>query len=437
MGINMRRTLRLFLLFVVLFCCAGNKAEAQFFKKLFGKDEPKRKTTQPRKVPVREREKPRAEKKVAKPVFQYPETEMKSRYRIDVLIPLYLDELVKDGKSVYKGKIPEKAQAGMDFYEGVKLATDTLNKQGYNIDVYVHDITSIGETPDALIRKKQLDSTNLIIAATPSQNLPALADFAQKNQVNIVSALSPSDADVKNNPYFILMQPSLQSHCEWIMEHVRKKHGFTNTTVLYRTVPSVDKAAYEYLLPDTTINLRRIQVNNKPTKESLAPHFSSKTNNIIVMGIMETSYAEELLQQLYSWFPDYRFEVYGMPSWKGMNTLKKADAYPNVVVNITAPFYFDPSTGAGNALASSYKKQYGSSKPNEVVFRGYETMYWYAYLLKKYGTVFNDKMGDNSHAPFTRYEVKRKLDKEENIQYLENQHISLYKYQSSSYIVEQ
>jgi archaellin len=95
------------------------------------------------------------------------------------------------------------------------------------------------------------------------------------------------------------------------------------------------------------------------------------------------------------------------------------------------------STGIGQAVANGYKKDVGGSKPSDMVYRGYETMYWYTYLLHKYGTIFNEKFSDNAAAPFTRFEVVLKKDKDEKLLYQENKHIVLYRYQSSSYIVEQ
>jgi hypothetical protein len=172
-------------------------------------------------------------------------------------------------------------------------------------------------------------------------------------------------------------------------------------------------------------------------KDKLKDIFDASSTNIIVVPILDVSYAENILVQLNALFPTYTFEVYGMPSWKNMNALKKPEAFPNIGVNISIPFYYDLSTGIGQAIANNYKKDAGGNKPPDMVFRGYETLYWYAYLLHKYGTVFNDKIADNGAAPFTRFDIKLKWDKDDNLYYLENKKIGIIRYQSSSYIVEQ
>lgn len=426
---------RLFLIALLLIGFAHD-ADAQFFKRLFGGGKKPKKVEAPTQVKKKPVTKPKPSPVAKKKEPDYPETKKKLIYRVDVFAHLYLDELVKDGKPAYKGKLPDKATAGLDFYEGIKLATDTLNERGYTMEVFVHDVTSPNEAPAALIASNKLDSTDLIIGAVNTALVPTLADFAAKKKINFVSALSPSDAGIKNNPYFILLQPTLQTHCEWISQAVASKYKNATPVLFFRTSISVDSSALAYLnLTEGAV--KKVLCNTLPSKEKLRPLFDSTRKNVVIAAILDATYAESLLEQLHSMFPEYDFEVYGMPSWKGMAGLKKADAFPNVAAYISAPYYFDISTPIGQSIATNYKRDAGGSKPGDMVFRGYETMYWYAYLLYKYGTIFNEKFSDNAAAPFTRFEIKLKKDKNDKVLYQENKHILLYRYQSSSFMVEQ
>ncbi len=421
-------------------CTYCQPAEAQFLKKLFGKKEqpvkkkPVVKDKAPLKDKVVKKEKPAKKKRSD---IDYPNSVYKQRYRVDVLVPLYLNELVKNDKPVFKGKLPDKAIAGLDFYEGIKLAADSLSNFLYSIDVYIHDVADTSSSPEALVKKHLLDESDLIIGAVQTQSIPVIAEFAKEHHINFVSALSPADGGVKENPYFTLLQPSLQSHCEWIMHTIFKKYGHATPVVLYRNSIPAEAKAYTYLKAEGDNIATKVLCNTPLKKQQVQSLFDSSKTNLVVMSILDTKYAETILLQLNEWFPGYKFEIYGMPTWRNIPTLKKANAYPNAAIYITTPFYFDPSTPWAQAVANSYKKDMGSSKINEMVYRGYEAMCWYAYLLTKYGTVFNDKLGDNGSAPFTRYTIKPKWDKDENLLYLENRHIYMYRYQSSSYIIEQ
>lgn len=420
---------------VILLCGISADTHAQFFKKLFGrkhKDRTEERATT-RRQPVKEKPVVQPKRRI-EPV--YPPSVLKDRYRIDVFISLYLDELVKEDKVIVKGRVPEKAISGLDFYEGVKLATDTLNGLGYAIDVYVHDVAKPAEAPAALIAAKALDSTDLIIGAVSNTYIPSLAGFCKTKHINFVSAQSPSDAGIRNNPYFIMMQPSLTANCEWIMTAVNKKHKTIKPLILYRKNITVDSNALNYLKIQQAI-VNTLSCNVMPSKEVFKAYFDSTRLNILIVPILDVTYAETLLTTLHNYFPGYNFEVYGMPTWKNMNALKKPDAFANIAVNVPLPFYFDFSTPNAILLSNFYKNDIGSGRPSEMVFRGYETMYWYAYMLSKYGTVFNTRFEDNSAAPFTRFEIKATYDKNENFMYHENKRISLIRYQSSSYVIEQ
>jgi hypothetical protein len=79
-----------------------------------------------------------------------------------------------------------------------------------------------------------------------------------------------------------------------------------------------------------------------------------------------------------------------------------------------------------------YKQNY-SGKISESVFRGYETMFWYAGLLKKYGTHFNEKYSENPPAPFSQFDIQAAHDKRNKVLYYENRHIFLSTYEGGVY----
>src|SRR5690606_22890822 len=102
-------------------------------------------------------------------------------------------------------------------------AADTLEAKNYKLDVHVHDIASVGQGIKALISRGTLDSSDLIIGALQAADIPEVAERAKRNNINFISAVSPSDAGVRENPYFTLIQPRLQTHCEWIMKKIAEK----------------------------------------------------------------------------------------------------------------------------------------------------------------------------------------------------------------------
>ena len=365
--------------------------------------------------------------------IEYVPSQKKPRYRIDILAPMYLDELVKNGYAVKD--IPEKAAPGINFYKGVQIAADTLKKAQFDIDIYVHDVASLLESTDMLVRKNALDSSDLIIGAVPSKDVPALAGYAQLKHINFISALSPSDGNVKDNQYFTMLQPSLKSHCEWIAGDIEKTNAKNKALLLYRTSIPSEENAYKYLTDDpaNASLFEPLPCNTLPHKEQILPLIDTSKTNIVVVSVLDNVYADSLLRVLKKEFSNTHFEVYGMPTWSSMTSISKAGNFPNLTINITLPFSFDILTPQGLYVERVFKKEYGG-KPTEMVYRGYETLFWYANLLMRHGTIFNKQYDDNEPAPFTKFEMKPQWDKAGKVLYLENRHLFVHKYDNGTYI---
>lgn len=428
----MKRIACYLVLTVIVAFSIPNHANAQFWKSWFEKKETRKRKYKPvQHKSAEENTVPKATPFKKKLEVQYPTTVKKKTYRVDVLVPLYVDELEKSDK-----KFPDKAITGVDFYEGIKLAIDTLNSFHYNIQVYVHDIGAPASSVAALIKNHKLDSSDLIIGALQTSEVFPVAEYTKKKKINFISALSPADAGVKDDPFFIMPQATLQMHCNYLMEFIQKKHPKKKMVLLYRTNSIGEQNAFNYITDnDEPSAFSKLLCNAMPQQAQLAALLDSTHTNIIVMPILDNNYADNLLKQLYVWFPSYDFEVYGMPSWKTLQGLKKADTYPNLTIYFTYPFYMEQSSAASQNVDRKYRKEYGG-KPGELVYRAYEALYWSAYMLNEYGTIFNNRFSDKSACLFTKFDIQPSFDKDGNFLYNENQHLYLYKYQSSSFIVD-
>ncbi|KAA5536667.1 amino acid ABC transporter substrate-binding protein [Taibaiella lutea] len=423
--------------FLTVFCLftSATISNAQFWKKLFGKEEPKSNKPAPKKDNKPIKQAP-VEKKQAAP--EYPATQMKAVYRVDVLLPLYLNTLVKDGKAVSK-KSPEYAMGAINFYEGISIAAEAMNKQHLKLEINIHDITEANEKPEILIKNKKLDSTDLIIAYVQSNDIPELAAFAKKKKINFVSALSPADADTKDNPYFILIQSTLNTHLNQLVSFASNKYSKNPKFILYSKNTGGEKEAYQQIKTaietdkNTTREIDCSQFNL--TAESLAKHFDSTKVNVLFVSTLDIELTEKILNTLAAMPSSYHFEIFGMPSWKYLKGLTQSSAYMKLSIHYTTPFYYDPTTAPGKYVNTEYGLTYGG-EPSEFVYRGYESMYWLCHLLTQYGTIFNTRIKDVSAAPFTRFEIKNTYSEDNDFLYLENNKLYILHYQNGGYVVE-
>jgi len=363
--------------------------------------------------------------------MEYPASQRKTHYRVDILAPLYLDELVRNGYVVKD--IPEKAIAGLNFYKGVQIAADSLKKAGFDVDIYIHDVASLLESTDMLINKNALDSADLIIGAVNAKDVPALAAYAKRKKINFISTLSAADGDVKDNQYFTLLTPTLRSHCEWINNTLETKLQGRKALLMYRTSVQADDNAAKCLMGNASaaVQYSLVLSNSLPKKEELAKYIDTAHTNVVVVPVLDNNYADSLLRILNVNFPRARFEVYGMPGWNTMANIRKGNIYNNMTINITTPYNFDPTSESGRYVESAFAKEYGG-KPQEFVYRGYEVTFWYVNLLKRHGTIFNKQYDDVVTSPFTKFDIRPQWDEKGNVLYHENRSLFVNTYGSGT-----
>src|SRR4030095_7839367 len=66
-----------------------------------------------------------------------------ARYHIAVFLPLYLDSAFDNsGNYRFEQVFPKYLNPGLEFYEGLELAMDSLRKKNASVDITVYDTRS-------------------------------------------------------------------------------------------------------------------------------------------------------------------------------------------------------------------------------------------------------------------------------------------------------
>jgi hypothetical protein len=146
-------------------------------------------------------------------------------YHVGIFAPLYLDSVFSKNTFRYKQGIPKFIAPAVDFVQGALTALDSLQSGDDQINASIFDTKSYTEKIPDLIRNKKLDSLNLIIGNVRDEDFLQLAAFAQKNNIPFISATYPNVSGVTANPYLVVMNSTLKSHCDAIYSYILQNHG--------------------------------------------------------------------------------------------------------------------------------------------------------------------------------------------------------------------
>ncbi|MCC7030355.1 MAG: hypothetical protein IT257_08615 [Chitinophagaceae bacterium] len=375
------------------------------------------------------------EKKEQALYFSYPDPEIKERYNIAILTPLYLDSVDLDKNLA---RLPKFMMPGIDFYQGVRIAADTLKNQGQKFNLYIYDSKAAYLNVKKLIDGGKLDSMDLIIGNASVSDLGLLADFAKSKKINFVSAVSPSDANQVGNPYFTILQPRLISHIEKMHVHINRKYADNNVIFVSRKTGSTNNAL-QYFKGDAVNKLpgRFSEYEMKTDElmlEDIIPRIDSNYHTCIVLGILDAALTYKALKKLTTIAKRFKLKVYCMPTAEAIKSLGKADEFSNMTVYYTTSYIIDKITPSSMYIGREYKKRMGTA-PSDIVYKGFESLYFFARMLHKHGVPFNDHISDNAYSFITPYKIMPVMDKK-SINFFENKFLYLVKYDNGLVIYE-
>ncbi len=164
-------------------------------------------------------------------------------YKVGIFAPLYLDSVFNNNTFRYKQGIPRFILPAVDFVQGALIALDSLQAGNDNINATVYDTKSYTQTVPYLIQNKKLDSLQLIIGSVKDAEYLQLAEFALQKNIPFISATYPNDAGITANPFLVIMNPTLKSHCDAIYSYILQKHGTDNIYLCRQKGPQEDMVA--------------------------------------------------------------------------------------------------------------------------------------------------------------------------------------------------
>ena len=315
---------------------------------------------------------------------------------ISVLLPLYLDSAFNAGEYKFgNGGIPRYMLPALDFYQGMLLAIDSLNKEKIELSVNFHDTKSLKGGTDSLLTSDALQSSDLLIALFNNRNeIKPVAGFALDNKIPLLSYTFPNDGGVTNNPFLVLINPTLRTHLEAIFKYLQRNHP-VQTIYLYKRKGATEDLIRQVLeelntkTPATRLKIKVIELADNFTSEEATAALDSTRENLVICGSLQDEFAFNLTRTLGA-AKSYRQTIIGMPTWEAGRDLSQ---YAEIMY--TTHFQTQRSEKASRAITSAYQKKM-AGRATDMVYKGFEAMYRFGKLLVRYPEAFMQQLSNKS-----------------------------------------
>ncbi|HEU5293064.1 MAG TPA: ABC transporter substrate-binding protein [Cyclobacteriaceae bacterium] len=136
-------------------------------------------------------------------VAETPASIHKDIYSVSILFPFVVNTLEPNINR-------KRNQFVLDLYEGMKLAADTLTKQGIKISLRAYDTERNPEKIKTILATPELKSTDLIVGPLFQEENDLVQEFSSTNQINVINPISNNSDLIKKNYYGFLYQPSYE-----------------------------------------------------------------------------------------------------------------------------------------------------------------------------------------------------------------------------------
>jgi len=294
-----------------------------------------------------------------------------------------------------EGSVPEKSRFALQFYAGVKLAMEDISEEGkIKLRADVWDTQSSDEDFRTLLEGTPgIQKPVLYIGPTRTSQVEIMAGWAKKNRKIVISPETPSSGLTENNPGFIQINPSLQSHCEAITAYVLKKNSPEAVTLVcrekeqdrldyFRGTNTGAVAFQELIIPEGVSNFEKADL-----KKYLKP---GRVSVFIMPSWGSQDFVMAFLRKLREVKGANRVEVYGMPQWQGFESID-AEYFSFLNVHISSAFWIDHADDQVKKLENRFYEMTGTL-PDEDAFAGYDVTMFAGKMLLRYGLSFPEKL---------------------------------------------
>ncbi|MBI3500825.1 MAG: ABC transporter substrate-binding protein [Bacteroidetes bacterium] len=326
---------------------------------------------------------------------------------VAVFLPLSLSAMENRNAENF----PEETKMGIEFYEGIKMAYDSLKKQGFKGHLHIYDAGVDSAGMAKLLSKPELKTMNLFIGPLSSKKFEAVLKIARENKINIVSPTLQGNTILLGNPNVSKTTPSYATQAEALAKYAAEKFAGQNI-ILFNSASAKDKPYINMFrktinpllkkanadtvkeVTFTTLKdfLIHAETQPNPNKEIKTFKVLSAKPNIVVIPSTNPSIVTEAVNKLFLYTQQNgdSIIVLGMSNFQEIESLDFG--YLNALHVIISSYelvdYNNPQT---KKIILNYRSDY-KTEPTRYVFSGFDAGYFYLSGLQKYGTALQSKL---------------------------------------------
>ncbi|HEX3079890.1 MAG TPA: ABC transporter substrate-binding protein [Puia sp.] len=365
------------------------------------------------------------------PVRGFAQTQDSLKYHVAVFLPLYLDSAFDAaGNYRFDQNFPKYLNPGLEFYEGLELAMDSLNKKSTSLDITVYDTRSTKKSIQQMLDEPAFSKMQLILGYVNSADLHVLANVAKNREIPFINVNFPNDGAVTGNPEYVILNSTLRAHCEALYKFIQRNWATSNIFYVRRATQDDDRlrsyfAEIEKNTPSIPLRMKYVNIDNTQNISQITSSMDSNSKTVILVGSLDENFGKSICSKLDAFSKSYPMKILGMPTWDAITDFN-APSYADLEIYYTTPFYLNPADSLVVQIQQNYKTRF-YSRPSDMVYRGYETTLHFGQLLEAHKGHLDGSIGERKYKVFNDFDIQPVFSsgnsqpgQSPTLQYLEN-----------------
>lgn len=288
----------------------------------------------------------------------------------------------------------------VEYYEGFLMAVDSLKKEGVSVDLYTYDTKGKEATLNNILARKEMKNMDIIFGPARSQDIDALATFADKNNIRLVIPFAPKVDQVFKNPHIYQVNTPQSYLYSEVYEHFNRK--FSGCNVIFLNASNGDREKDEFIkgmktgLKENGISYRDFTMTDN--FYDITTVMDTLKNNIFIPTSGKSTALVKILPQLTQIRrerPGYSMNLFGYPEWQTYTNDYLASFY-EIDTYFYSSFYTNNLFPAAVNFTHAYRRWYSKDMANiypKYGMLGYDTGYFFLKGLSKYGNKMEENLG--------------------------------------------
>lgn len=304
--------------------------------------------------------------------------------KIALLVPLNFQNLTNE--SSIDQKSFEFSNLGIDYYRGLKLAADSLSKEGFAFDIKLIDTQSDTNIIKGLALDPTLLRADYVIGPFQTLEIQSLLKRNSFLKGKIISPISPLLIQGVKPTDVIMVNNSLENHAQNMARYFLGNKLGTTVLVVRNGLLAETRYSKTFVKQLDSIDKKIIHKEILTAQKGygiIEGNLSKTKENYLVIPSADQAYAINLFKYLESLNDQYPITLLVHPKWMDFQTIDP-NLFVKYKVTLSSSYYVNYEDPKVIAFVMKYRSLY-NSEPTELSFRAYDQLNFFA------KNKFNDK----------------------------------------------